>query len=126
MQITGKAQKLNDKFMELTSPGANFTNYRSLLAAAANGIPYVGLYLSDLTFIEEGNPDYLENGYVNFSKCRMVGEVIRSVQRFQQKPYNLKPVPTIQQYLLSHKVVSEKDCFEMSLIAEPREQRPNN
>jgi hypothetical protein len=41
-----------------------------------------GLYLSDLTFIEEGNPDRLkENNFINFQKCRMVAEVIKQVGR---------------------------------------------
>lgn len=30
------------------------------------------MYLTDLAFIEEGTPDYTEDGLVNFSKMRMV------------------------------------------------------
>lgn len=35
-------------------------------------IPYLGMYLSDLSFIEEGAPDFVEDGLVNYSKMRMV------------------------------------------------------
>jgi hypothetical protein len=35
-------------------------------------IPYLGIYLSDLTFIEEGTPNFTENGLLNFAKMRMV------------------------------------------------------
>lgn len=35
-------------------------------------IPYVGMYLTDLSFIEEGTPNYSPEGLLNFSKMRMV------------------------------------------------------
>ena len=36
-------------------------------------IPYLGMYLSDLSFIEEGTPNVTDERLVNFSKMRMVG-----------------------------------------------------
>lgn len=35
-------------------------------------IPYLGIYLTDLSFIEEGTPDFTPDGLLNFSKMRMV------------------------------------------------------
>lgn len=35
-------------------------------------VPYLGMYLADLAFIEEGTPNYTEDNLVNFSKMRMV------------------------------------------------------
>ena len=35
-------------------------------------VPYLGIYLSDLTYIEEGTTNFTESGLVNFAKMRMV------------------------------------------------------
>jgi hypothetical protein len=36
-------------------------------------VPYLGVYLSDLTFIEDGNADTVHNGLINFDKQRFFG-----------------------------------------------------
>ncbi len=51
-------------------------------------MPYLGLYLTDLTFIEDGNPDLLlvrdetragdlgaSSHQINYAKCQMVAKV---------------------------------------------------
>ena len=35
-------------------------------------VPYLGIYLSDLTFIDEGTPNRTEKNLINFAKMRMV------------------------------------------------------
>jgi hypothetical protein len=40
------------------------------------------VYLSDLTFMEDGNSDTLE-GLININKRRMVYNIIESVQQYQ-------------------------------------------
>jgi len=119
----GKSQmKQLEEFDMLTSPNGSFMLYREELHNANPPcIPYVGVYLSDLTFIEEGNPDCLENGYINFFKRRMIAEVIKEIQQYQQTPYNLQPVPTLQKFITSHKVLSDNDLFQRSLVSEPRD-----
>jgi len=114
-----------EKVMALTSPQSNFSAYRTALRnAAVPVIPYLGQYLSDLTFIEDGNSDTLENGYVNFEKCTMVANAILNMKQFQDSPYNLAPIERVQQWISTWESKTEKEIFDLSLIAEPRAPRP--
>ncbi|KAI5651662.1 rasGEF domain-containing protein [Phthorimaea operculella] len=56
-------------------------------------IPYLGMYLSDLSFIEEGTTNYTPDGLLNFSKMRMIAHVIREIRNFQQTPYKIDHIP---------------------------------
>ncbi|XP_019495549.1 PREDICTED: ras-specific guanine nucleotide-releasing factor 1 [Hipposideros armiger] len=53
-------------------------------------VPYLGMYLTDLAFIEEGTPNYTEDGLVNFSKMRMISHIIREIRQFQQTAYKIE------------------------------------
>jgi len=35
-------------------------------------VPYLGLWLTDLTFIDDGNPKVCDDGLFNFEKAEMV------------------------------------------------------
>ena len=65
------------------------------------------MYLQDLTFIEDGNPDVV-NGPINFAKRTMVFKILDQISTIQQDGYNLAVVedmryvrtaPCIRQYL---------------------------
>jgi len=115
--------KLNpQKVMAITQPTKNYSAYRDLVATTTPPfIPYLGLYLSDLTFIEDGNKDTLADGaYVNFEKCSMVAKVIQDLCKHQVQPYNFTRVDVIQHWMDVWEAPSEKECFELSLKAEPR------
>jgi len=121
--VRGKASSFWEQQEMLTSSNGNFKYYKEKLQQCnPPAIPYLGVYLSSLTFLEEGNPNQLDNGYVNFFKRRLIAEIIKDVQQFQQKPYNLSAVPAIQQYLTAPQLVlEESEAFKLSLHVEPRE-----
>jgi len=84
-------------------------------------IPYLGVYLTDLTFIEDGNPDMLAGGLINFVKRQQVSQVINEIVQYQLKPYNLQIVPEIREFLMHIKAIEdEKEMFSLSTEIEPR------
>jgi son of sevenless-like protein len=60
-------------------------------------IPYLGMYLTDLVFIEEGNPKKVAGtSLINYGKCRLVAGAVKKIQNYQQMGYNFKRLPQIQ------------------------------
>ena len=84
------------------------------------------MYLTDLTFIEDGNSDYIAtaNGgssqLINFVKRKQVSNVIGEIQQYQHAPYCLEPVDFIIDWLLQVETLSEDECYKLSLVREPK------
>jgi len=84
-------------------------------------LPYIGLTLSDLTFIEE-NKDFVNNNLINFEKRYMTAAVIAKIQQNQQKSYSYASIPEVQVFIekMVDGIMNEKDAYKMSLLREPR------
>jgi len=104
---------------ELSSNNA-YKNYRAILASVDPPcIPYLGVYLTDLTFIEDGNPDHIK-GLVNYKKRRLYFDVIEQIQQYQQRSYNLQYVSQIGQFFQKLLWKDEDALYAASLKREPR------
>lgn len=88
-------------------------------------IPYLGMYLTDLSFIEEGTPNFTEDGgLLNFSKMRMIAHVIREIKHFQQTPYKIEMNSKVINYLLdASRHLGDDELYQRSLCLEPRLSR---
>jgi len=107
--------------------GKNFTGYRTLLANISPPcVPFLGVYLTVLTFIQDGNKDMLnkDNNLINFNKRQKAAEVIREIKKYQSRPYNLHELPNIQEYIEKSLSALETapDFWELSMVLEPRER----
>ncbi|XP_011372709.1 ras-specific guanine nucleotide-releasing factor 1 [Pteropus vampyrus] len=113
---------LIDKLQKLVSSEGRFKNLREALKNCDPPcVPYLGMYLTDLAFIEEGTPNYTEDGLVNFSKMRMISHIIREIRQFQQTAYKIEHQAKVTQYLLDQSsVMDEESLYESSLRIEPK------
>lgn len=90
-----------EKLQDLVSSNGRFKNMRDALHRCDPPcIPYLGMYLTDLSIIEEGIPGNTDEGLVNFSKMRTIAHVIREIRLFQQTPYKIEHIPRVTNYLL--------------------------
>lgn len=98
-------------------------SYITLLLMAVLTIP--GVYLTDLTFIEDGIPSLIKkSALINFAKRAKTAEVIRDIQQYQNVPYPLQAVSELKEYILSNMQAAGDvhEMYERSLAVEPRER----
>ncbi|CAG8444390.1 17445_t:CDS:10 [Acaulospora morrowiae] len=97
----------------------NFSDYREML----HSVNPPCVYLTDLTFIEDGNPNIIKKSrqLINFSKRMKTAEVIREIQQYQSMPYFLNPVRDIQVFIQTHLQESKdvSELYNQSLNMEP-------
>ncbi|XP_015854466.1 ras-specific guanine nucleotide-releasing factor 2 isoform X1 [Peromyscus maniculatus bairdii] len=131
-KVSKQTKALMDKLQKTVSSEGRFKNLRETLkknkkhsswpcSCNPPAVPYLGMYLTDLAFIEEGTPNFTEEGLVNFSKMRMISHIIREIRQFQQTAYRIDQQPKVIQYLLDKALIIDEDTlYELSLKIEPR------
>ncbi|XP_060709319.1 ras-specific guanine nucleotide-releasing factor 1 isoform X1 [Hemiscyllium ocellatum] len=122
LKVSKQTKALIDKLQKLVSSEGRFKNLREALKNCDPPcVPYLGMYLTDLAFIEEGTPNYTEDGLVNFSKMRMISHIIREIRQFQQTAYKIEQQAKVARYLLvQSNVMDEETLYEASLRIEPK------
>ncbi|XP_029366127.1 ras-specific guanine nucleotide-releasing factor 2 isoform X2 [Echeneis naucrates] len=121
-KISKQTKALMDKLQKTVSSEGRFKNLRETLKNCNPPcVPYLGMYLTDLAFIEEGTPNFTEEGLVNFSKMRMISHIIREIRQFQQTPYRIEHQVKVTQYLMDKTLIMDEDTlYDLSLKIEPR------
>uniref|UniRef100_A0A452T7W4 Ras-specific guanine nucleotide-releasing factor 2 n=1 Tax=Ursus maritimus TaxID=29073 RepID=A0A452T7W4_URSMA len=121
-KVSKQTKALMDKLQKTVSSEGRFKNLRETLKNCnPPAVPYLGMYLTDLAFIEEGTPNFTEEGLVNFSKMRMISHIIREIRQFQQTCYRIDHQPKVTQYLLDKALIIDEDTlYDLSLKIEPR------
>eukprot|EP01103_Thecamoeba_quadrilineata_P000948 TRINITY_DN1083_c0_g1_i1.p1 TRINITY_DN1083_c0_g1~~TRINITY_DN1083_c0_g1_i1.p1 ORF type:complete len:947 (-),score=211.43 TRINITY_DN1083_c0_g1_i1:42-2882(-) len=112
------------EFQKLTSHSKNYKRFRRLfLLTVPPLVPVMAIYLSDLTFIEGGNPSIVEGGRINFDRYHQLATVISKMQQYQQDKYPFQPNPTILNFMFAYPVSISRDgddeIYSLSLKVEP-------
>ncbi|XP_044256640.1 ras-specific guanine nucleotide-releasing factor 2-like isoform X2 [Tribolium madens] len=124
-KVSKTTRQTIEKLQHIVSSDGRFRSLRDALHRCDPPcIPYLGLYLTDLSFIEEGTPNFTQDGLLNFSKMRMIAHVIREIRHFQQTPYKIELIPKVANYLLdSSLLMDDEELYNTSLEIEPRTSR---
>eukprot|EP01104_Vermistella_antarctica_P002641 TRINITY_DN12854_c0_g1_i1.p1 TRINITY_DN12854_c0_g1~~TRINITY_DN12854_c0_g1_i1.p1 ORF type:complete len:1121 (+),score=328.85 TRINITY_DN12854_c0_g1_i1:409-3771(+) len=121
--VDTKLIALFESFEKLMAPASSFKAFRAAFGKSKlPAIPYLGVFLTDLTFIEEGNPDRID-GKINFKKSKLTYKVIQQQEEYQKHGYKFIKLEPISTILLEMPHCDEKELHEISLMREPRNAR---
>jgi len=77
------------------------------------------VYLTDLTFIGDGNPDSFGE-LINFKKRELECRVLQEIELYQHTTYPIEPKEPLFSYLLELPFLEEDCLYNLSLKREPR------
>lgn len=101
--VSAKTKLMFDGLRVITDSQRNFIGYRHKLKSVTGPcIPFLGIVLSDLKFIEDGNKDTRAEGrLINFDKCMKKFKVVQEFIRFKEC-FELKQKKDIQSFILKN------------------------
>jgi son of sevenless-like protein len=99
----------------------NFSLYRKVVRTSRPPrVPYIGVYLTDMVFIEDTHPDFLPHTQLaNVMKLEYMASVLYVLEGCKKGAYDLTPVPALQACLLATPSWSEEQQRQQSLLLEP-------
>eukprot|EP00300_Choanocystis_sp_HF-7_P018491 c20054_g1_i4.p1 GENE.c20054_g1_i4~~c20054_g1_i4.p1 ORF type:complete len:435 (+),score=136.95 c20054_g1_i4:37-1341(+) len=130
-KVKDKDRQTLEDMNKLIDGNKNFAELRSHLAKLEPPtIPYLGMFLTDLVFIEQGNHNMIKDheNVINFEKRRKMAFVIRQIKQLQQEPYPIEEIKPLRDALMEITCDKTQDeTYELSLLREPRIQsQPSN
>ncbi|XP_023271358.1 rap guanine nucleotide exchange factor 3-like isoform X1 [Seriola lalandi dorsalis] len=113
-RIPSKTKRIYCAYERLMDPSRNHRAYRLAVAKLSPPyIPFMPLLLKDMTFIHEGNPNYVEK-LVNFEKMRMIAKTVKIVRGCRSQPY----VPSSPQRGLADRMFLEGNAARISTYSD--------
>jgi hypothetical protein len=104
-------------------------------------MPRAGVHLRDLIYLDDGNPDYLNESktLLNFDKCSRLYDILSMVPQSllscvcdahdaapvqiylsQKTEYGFVPVAQFRKLFFEMRLLPDRDVIALSLIREPR------
>ncbi|KAI5092447.1 ral guanine nucleotide dissociation stimulator-like 2 isoform X1 [Silurus meridionalis] len=97
-------------------------NNRRHMSSAQGTVPYLGIFLTDLTMLDAAVKDRLENGYINFDKRRREFEVLAKIRLLQSscRNSNFRTDESFVHWYHSVPMLSEEESYRLSNQIEPQ------
>lgn len=125
-QVNVRVTAVLDDLEKTLDMAHNFQGYKALLNKSQPPcVPFLGVYLTVLTFIQDGAKDTLkEGGLINFQKRQKTADVIQEITKFQMQPYNLTKLAAIRNFIEESLATLDNspDFWQLSLEREPKER----
>lgn len=115
-----------EKLAYVESVTSHEGSYKALRESIAEAglpcVPYLGVYLTDLTFIAEALPLFADDGnMVNCGRMSSLATVLLEIQRLQTCGYTLPDFPAeVESAIFDRALPDERDLYAKSLDVEPR------
>lgn len=129
MKLVSKASKKEKKMLEdltdLIDFGANYGNYRTMLAGLTGDypcVPFIGCFQKDLVYVQESFPN-LVDGLINVKKCHECFDLVTFVMQKQDKGhYDFTFYTRIRELITTMRGLPETaQIMKLSMAAEPKQ-----
>ena len=118
-----KVSGLWDVLTALMAHDGSYHAYRTALTAARRAppfVPYLGIHLTDLTFLGDGNKDLVDGGQINLAKRQQVHGVLSACLAGRSVRYPFAALPGLARLVDAAPRLSEAEQYSRSLQREPR------
>lgn len=121
--IKHKYLEILEYLNKLMSPDQSYSMYRKKLSDSTPPcIPYIGIYLRDLTYIESTPGKREKDGEqgIRFNQNLQIYGVINVIKSYQKTPYDFESLEELHKMILDMPSMSEDGCYEASHKIEPK------
>lgn len=123
-ELNPRVIKIHEAFSDMMRSSGSHKAYRENLRSTEEAaVPFLGITLSDLTFLEEGNPDLLD-GMINWQKRTLMAKVLVELMEQQRLcVYEIEETELAFSFLEDLAVRGQQtlDWYDVSLQLEPRQ-----
>lgn len=120
--LSPSSKQLWEQSKELVNKADSFRVYKDLHAKSMPPtIPFMSVFLDELSYVDSFNPDIGQGGIINFSKHRKMAYLIRGLETLGSVSYEFQQVPELQQHILRSRLLEIDHLEKQSMLV----QAPN-
>ena len=99
----------------------DYEEHRKAPPPTPPAVPHFAAALEEIEYVEASSDSRLPSGIINFRRYRHIGRVCGQLGQFQLAPFNLEPVPKVQQWWDAQlaNLVDDEKLKRLSLQVEP-------